>query len=92
MNSTCQIHREFDSFYIVLSQTLNCITLYNHCEHLRVAHIALCDYCKHLRVAYITLCDHCKHSTDYRLHCICDTIRLMLNTTSLLQDFHLEIL
>ena len=77
MNSTCQIYKRFNSFYIVLPETLNCITFYDHCEHLRVAHIAHNVYYK--------------HSTDYKLHCTCDTVRLMLNTISSLQDFCLKI-
>ena len=77
MNSTCQIHKGFDSFYIVLPRTLD--------------HSALCDHCKHSRVAHIDHNTHCEHSTNYRLCCTCDTARLMLNTTSPLQDFHLKI-
>ena len=73
MNSTCQTHREFDSFYIVLSETLNHIALCNHCNHFRVAHIAHSVYCEHSAV------------TDYTVPVI--LLRLMLNTISLLLDF-----
>ena len=76
MNSTYQIYREFDSFYIVLSETLD--------------HIALCDQCECLKVAYIACNVYCEHPTDYRSHCTCDTVRLILNTTPPLQGFYLE--
>ena len=65
MNLTCQIYREFDSFYIVLFETLNYIAFFNHCKYLKVTHIAHNILCKHF--------------TDYKSHYICDTVRLMLN-------------
>ena len=61
MNSTRQIHRGFDSFYIVLSETLD--------------HIALCDHCEHTRVTCIAYTACYEHLTDYELHCTCDNIK-----------------
>ena len=75
MNSTCQTHREFDFFYIVLSQTLDYNALYDHCEHSNITCIAFYNYCKHSIVASIACNDCCEHFTDYRLHHIYNTVK-----------------
>ena len=61
MNLTCQIYRGFDSFYIVLSETLD--------------HIAFCDYYEHARVTHIAHSVYYEHSTGYELCCTCDTVK-----------------